>query len=85
MIFGRTFKAVGELNELLTEIEQQMPQSMKKRFSQIIKELQKSYESIEKARLLTDRISNEIRFGSKESYYEGGEYERRKESNFGNI
>ena len=48
LIFGRTSKAVGELSELLTEIEQQMPQSMKKRFSQIIKELQKSYGSIKK-------------------------------------
>ena len=85
LIFGRTFKAVGELNELIQEIDQQMPQSGKKRFGKVIKALQKSYDYMEKARLLTDRISNEIRFGSKKTYHRGGENERRMESNFGNI
>ena len=85
LIFGRTFEAVGQISELLSELDQQMSQPLKKRFSQIIKELQKSYNSIEKARLLNGRIRNEIRFGSKESYHGGGEYERRMESNFGNI
>lgn len=76
LISERLLKGKFHITELLSELDQQMSQPFKKRFSQVIKELQKAHVSLEKAGNLNTRIETEIRFGSKEPYSGGGEYER---------
>lgn len=85
LISERLLKGKFHITELLSELDQQMSQSFKKRFSQVIKELQKADAYLEKAGNLNSRIETELRFGPKEPYSGGGEYERGMEGNFGNI
>ena len=76
LINERLLKGHFHINQLVSELNQLMSPSIKKRFSQVIKELQKANNSLDKASNLNTRIETEIIYGPKEPYSGGGEYER---------